>query len=42
MIGEDPYSLQKIVGHYGICVTRKYIRMSNADVRKQHNFMSFP
>jgi integrase/recombinase XerD len=40
MNGGDPFSLQKILGHSDMSMTRKYIQMSNVDVRKQHNVFS--
>ncbi|MGG3561680.1 tyrosine-type recombinase/integrase [Neobacillus rhizosphaerae] len=40
MNGGDPFSLQKILGHSDMSMTRKYIQMTNIDVRKQHNIYS--
>jgi integrase/recombinase XerD len=40
MNGGDPFSLQKILGHSDMSMTRKYIQMSNIDVRRQHNAFS--
>ncbi|WP_413299720.1 tyrosine-type recombinase/integrase [Bacillus sp. 1P10SD] len=40
MNGGDPFSLQKILGHSDISMTRKYIQMTNTDVRRQHNSFS--
>jgi integrase/recombinase XerD len=38
--GGDPFSLQKILGHSDMSMVRKYIQMSNADVKRQHNTFS--
>lgn len=38
--GGDPFSLQKILGHTDMSMTRKYVNMTNADVKIQHNFFS--
>lgn len=38
--GGDPFSLQKILGHSDMSMVRKYIQMSNADVKRQHNSFS--
>lgn len=35
--GGDPFSLQKILGHSDMSMVRKYIQMTNADVKRQHN-----
>jgi integrase/recombinase XerD len=40
MNGGDPFSLQKILGHTDMSMTRRYIQMTNIDVRKQHNVFS--
>jgi integrase/recombinase XerD len=40
MNGGDPFSLQKILGHTDMSMTRRYIQMSNIDVRRQHNVFS--
>ncbi|MEH7354818.1 tyrosine-type recombinase/integrase [Neobacillus drentensis] len=40
MNGGDPFSLQKILGHTTMEMTRKYIQMTDVDIRKQHNFYS--
>jgi len=40
MNGGDPFSLQKILGHSHMNMVRKYIQMSDTDVRKQHNSFS--
>ncbi|CAM3430997.1 site-specific tyrosine recombinase XerD [Aeromicrobium ponti] len=38
--GGDPFSLQKILGHTDMSMVRKYIQMTNTDVKKQHNIYS--
>ena len=38
--GGDPFSLQKILGHIDMSMVRKYIQMTNTDVKKQHNLFS--
>lgn len=38
--GGDPFSLQKILGHTDMSMVRKYIQMTNTDVKKQHNVFS--
>ncbi|MBT2682786.1 tyrosine-type recombinase/integrase [Bacillus sp. ISL-37] len=38
--GGDPFSLQKILGHSDMSMVRKYIQMTNTDVKKQHNVFS--
>lgn len=40
MNGGDPFSLQKILGHTDMSMTRKYIQMTNMDVKRQHNTFS--
>jgi integrase/recombinase XerD len=40
MNGGDPFSLQKILGHSDMSMTRRYVQMSNVDVRKKHNSFS--
>lgn len=40
MNGGDPFSLQKILGHSDMSTFRKYIQMTNSDVRRQHNSFS--
>jgi integrase/recombinase XerD len=35
--GGDPFSLQKILGHTDMSMVRKYIQMTNTDIKKQHN-----
>jgi integrase/recombinase XerD len=40
MNGGDPFSLQKILGHSHMNMVRKYIQMSDTDVRRQHNSFS--
>lgn len=40
MNGGDPFSLQKILGHSDMSTVRKYIQMTNADVKRQHNNFS--
>lgn len=38
--GGDPFSLQKILGHSDMSMVRKYIQMSNQDIKSQHNYFS--
>jgi integrase/recombinase XerD len=38
--GGDPFSLQKILGHTDMSMTRKYVNMTNMDVKRQHNSFS--
>jgi len=38
--GGDPFSLQKILGHTDMSMVRKYIQMTNMDVKRQHNLYS--
>lgn len=38
--GGDPFSLQRILGHSDMSMVRKYIQMTNTDVKKQHNVFS--
>lgn len=38
--GGDPFSLQKILGHTTMDMVRKYIQMTNANVKSQHNLFS--
>lgn len=38
--GGDPFSLQKILGHTDMSMVRKYIQMTNTDVKRQHNNFS--
>ena len=40
MNGGDPFSLQKILGHSDMSMTRKYIQMTDMDVKAQHNMFS--
>ncbi|PLR94832.1 tyrosine-type recombinase/integrase [Bacillus sp. T33-2] len=40
MNGGDPFSLQKILGHSDMSMVRKYIQMTNSDVKRQHNSFS--
>jgi integrase/recombinase XerD len=40
MNGGDPFSLQKILGHSHMNMVRKYIQMTDTDVRRQHNAFS--
>lgn len=40
MNGGDPFSLQKILGHSNMNMVRKYIQMTDMDVRRQHNSFS--
>ncbi|MGC4378429.1 tyrosine-type recombinase/integrase [Fictibacillus sp. Mic-4] len=37
MNGGDPFSLQKILGHSDMSMVRRYIQMTNNDVKRQHN-----
>lgn len=38
--GGDPFSLQKILGYSDTSKTRKYIQMTNLDIKRQHNVFS--
>lgn len=38
--GGDPFSLQKILGHSDMSMVRKYIQMTDENVKKQHNTFS--
>jgi hypothetical protein len=38
--GGDPFSLQKILGHCYMSMVRKYIQMTDSDVKRQHNSFS--
>jgi integrase/recombinase XerD len=38
--GGDPFSLQKILGHTDMSMTRKYVNMTNMDIKRQHNSFS--
>ncbi|MCQ6276299.1 tyrosine-type recombinase/integrase [Bacillus sp. V3B] len=40
MNGGDPFSLQKILGHSDMSMTRKYIQMTDIDVKAQHDMFS--
>lgn len=40
MAGGDPFSLQKILGHKDMTMTRRYIQMANANVKDQHEQFS--
>lgn len=40
MNGGDPFSLQNILGHSDMSMVRKYIQMTNTDVKTQHNHYS--
>ncbi|WP_257958693.1 tyrosine-type recombinase/integrase [Bacillus sp. V3-13] len=40
MAGGDPFSLQKILGHNDISMTRRYIQMANANVKDKHERFS--
>jgi integrase/recombinase XerD len=40
MNGGDPFSLQKILGHSDMSMVRKYIQMTESDVKRQHNTFS--
>ncbi|MEH7094489.1 tyrosine-type recombinase/integrase [Neobacillus vireti] len=38
--GGDPFSLQRILGHSHMNMVRRYVQMTNMDVKNQHNFFS--
>ena len=38
--GGDPFSLQRILGHYDLRMTRRYIQMDSGDLIKQHSEFS--
>lgn len=38
--GGDPFSLQKILGHSDISMTKRYVNMTNTDLKRQHNQFS--
>jgi integrase/recombinase XerD len=40
MNGGDPFSLQRILGHSHMNMVRRYIQMTNIDVKLQHNTFS--
>lgn len=40
MNGGDPFSLQKILGHTDMSMTRKYVNMTDLDMKRQHNAFS--
>jgi integrase/recombinase XerD len=40
MNGGDPFSLQKILGHSDMSMVRKYIQMTESDIKRQHNAFS--
>jgi integrase/recombinase XerD len=40
MNGGDPFSLQKILGHSDMSMVRKYVQMTETDVKRQHNTFS--
>jgi integrase/recombinase XerD len=40
MNGGDPFSLQKILGHSDMSMVRKYVQMTENDVKRQHNTFS--
>jgi integrase/recombinase XerD len=40
MNGGNPCSLQKILGHSDMSMVRRYIQMTNSDVKRQHNSFS--
>ncbi|MCM3706434.1 tyrosine-type recombinase/integrase [Cytobacillus firmus] len=40
MNGGDPFSLQKILGHTSMSMVRKYIQMTDMDVKTQHDMFS--
>lgn len=39
-IGGDPFSLQKILRHKDMTMTRRYIQMANANVKDHHEQFS--
>lgn len=34
--GDDAFSLQKILGHESLDMTRRYVKLANTDVKKKH------
>ncbi|MFS0637295.1 tyrosine-type recombinase/integrase [Mesobacillus foraminis] len=40
MNGGDPFSLQKILGHTDMSMVRRYIQMSDTDIKNQHKIFS--
>jgi integrase/recombinase XerD len=40
MAGGDPFSLQKILGHNDLSMTRRYIQMANTNVKDKHEQFS--
>jgi integrase/recombinase XerD len=40
MAGGDPFSLQKILGHNDLSMTRRYIQMANSNVKDKHEQFS--
>lgn len=38
--GGDPFSLQKILGHKDMTMTRRYVQMTNTNVKTQHEMFS--
>lgn len=40
LAGGDPFSLQKILGHNDLSMTRRYIQMANANVKDKHEQFS--
>ncbi|PGY10626.1 tyrosine-type recombinase/integrase [Bacillus sp. AFS031507] len=40
MNGGDPFSLQTILGHSDMSMTKRYVQMSNLDLKRQHNLFS--
>jgi integrase/recombinase XerD len=40
LAGGDPFSLQKILGHSDLSMTRRYVQMANANVKDKHEAFS--
>jgi integrase/recombinase XerD len=38
--GGDPFTLQRILGHYDLRMTRRYIQMNSSDLVNQHSEFS--
>jgi integrase/recombinase XerD len=38
--GGDPFSLQSILGHSDMTMTKRYVQMTNMDLKRQHNLFS--
>ncbi|MDX8360167.1 tyrosine-type recombinase/integrase [Cytobacillus sp. IB215316] len=38
--GGDPFSLQKILGHSHMNMVRRYVQMTDVDIKRQHNTYS--